>query len=375
MGLNKRYKLGELIEQCTDINYAGKYTASDVMGMTITKEVIPTKANVEKTDLSKFLIIKPYEFIYNPRTHGKRIGFGYNDTGKSFIISWNNIGFRIKAEAKRNVVSEYLFMHFNRLEWDREACYRSWGTSTEVFSWDALCKMEIELPSIENQRKAIDTYQAMKNNLETYEDALEDLKLTCDGFIDDLKRRYVNTKLGRYLHYSDKRNEEDLDLSHVRGLSIEKKLIPTKANMQDVGLGKYKILEPKQFAYVPVTSRNGEKITIALNDSTDRYLVSSAYEVFGVDTDMLCPEYLMMLFNRPEFDRYARFHSWGSARETFDWAEMCDVKIPLPDIKIQRAIADIYNCYIERKRIAEEFREQLKNICPLLLRGATEATD
>ncbi len=375
MGLNKKYRIGVLIEQCTDINDNGEYTATDVMGMTITKEVIPTKANVENTDLSNFLVIGPKEFIYNPRTHGKRIGFGFNDSDKSFLISWNNIGFRVKKEAEEFVIPEYLFMHFNRLEWDREACYRSWGTSTEVFSWDALCGMEIELPSRITQQKVVDIYNGMKDNLATYESGLEDLKLTCDVFMEDLKKKYSGAKLEKCLQYSDRRNDEDLDLSHVRGLSIDKKLIPTKANMQDVGLEKYKILEPSQFAYVPVTSRNGGKITIALNDTDEKYLVSSAYEVFAVNPDIVCPAYLMMFFSRPEFDRYARFHSWGSAREAFDWTELCNVEIPLPDIKIQRAIADIYSCYIERKRIADELREKLKNICPLLLRGALMSTD
>lgn len=373
MGLNRKYKLGALIEQCTDINDNGEYTAEDVRGMTITKEVITTKANVENTDLSNFLIIRPKEFIYNPRTHGKRIGFGFNDSDTSFIISWNNIGFRVKKEAEKIVIPEYLFMHFNRLEWDREACYRSWGTSTEVFSWDALCGMEIELPRFEAQQKAVDIYNGLKENLAAYESGLEELKLTCDGFIEDIKKKIPAAKLESYLQYSDRRNDEDLDLSYVRGLSIDKKLIPTKANMQDVGLAKYKLLEPGQFAYVPVTSRNGDKITIALNDTDEKYLVSSAYEVFGIDENEICSAYLMMFFNRSEFDRYSRFHSWGSVRESFDWSELCRVEIPLPDINIQRAIADIYSCYIERKRIAEELKEQLKNICPLLLKGAIMA--
>lgn len=180
MGLNKKYRMGTLIEQCTDINNKGEYTASDVMGMTITKEVIPTKANVKNTDLSKFLVIGPKEFIYNPRTHGKRIGFGFNDSDSSFIISWNNIGFRVKKEAEKIVIPEYLFMHFNRLEWDREACYRSWGTSTEVFSWDALCRMKIELPSYMVQQKVLGIYSGMKENMAAYESGLDDLKLTCD---------------------------------------------------------------------------------------------------------------------------------------------------------------------------------------------------
>ena len=370
MAQNKKYRLGELIEQCTDVNNDGEYTASDVMGMTITKEIIPTKANVDSTDLKSFLVIKPKEFIYNPRTHGKRIGFGFNDTDTSFIISWNNIGFKIKQSSKEIVVPEYLFMHFNRLEWDREACYRSWGTSTEVFSWDALCGMNITLPPLPTQQKAVAVYNELKENLAAYESGLEDLKFTCDGFMEELRKKYEDTKLGQYIKEVDCRNEGALDLSKVRGISTEKSLIATKANMQGVNLDNYKELKPNQFVYVADTSRRGDKVAIALNDTEETFLVSSIYTVFETKQEELCPEYLMMFFSRSEFDRYSRFHSWGSARETFDWSEMCNVKIPLPDIKIQKSIADIYSCYIERKRIAEELREELKNICPLLLRGA-----
>lgn len=121
MGLTK-YKLGELIELVQDTNSELQYGPDDVKGMTITKEVIPTKANVSETDLSKFLVVHPGEFIYNPRTHGKRIGFGYNNTNDNFIISWNNIAFKVKPSMKKIVLADYLFLHFKRDEWDREAC-------------------------------------------------------------------------------------------------------------------------------------------------------------------------------------------------------------------------------------------------------------
>lgn len=112
MGLTK-YKLGELIELVQDTNSELQYGPDDVKGMTITKEVIPTKANVSETDLSKFLVVHPGEFIYNPRTHGKRIGFGYNNTNDNFIISWNNIAFKVKPSMKKIVLADYLFCTLN----------------------------------------------------------------------------------------------------------------------------------------------------------------------------------------------------------------------------------------------------------------------
>ena len=145
--------------------------------MTITKEIILTKANVSTIDLSKFLVIHHGDFVFNPRTHGKHIGFGYNDTNKDFIISWNNIGFHVKKSMKKIIIPEYLFMHFNRNEWDREACFRSWGSSTEVFSWETLCDMQLILPPLEIQKKYVSIYKAMLENQKAYESGLDDLKL------------------------------------------------------------------------------------------------------------------------------------------------------------------------------------------------------
>lgn len=187
MGLS-RYKLGELIELVTETNSDLKYQENDVRGMTITKEIIPTKANVKNTDLSKFLVVHPNEFIFNPRTHGKKIGFGYNNSNKAFLISWNNIAFSLSEYGRKLALPKYLFLHFNRSEWDRAACFSSWGSSTEVFSWNALCDMDIDLPPLAIQQKYVDVYNAMVANQKAYERGLEDLKLTCDAYIEDLRR-------------------------------------------------------------------------------------------------------------------------------------------------------------------------------------------
>jgi type I restriction enzyme, S subunit len=350
------------------------------MGMTITKEIIPTKANVTDTDLQNFWVVHPNEFIYNPRTHGTRIGLGFNNTDKAFIISWNNIAFRVKKEMLDILTPEYLFMHFNRDEWDREACYQSWGTSTEVFTWDALCSLKLTLPSLSVQQKYVAVYKALQKNLATYENGLEDLKLTCDGFIDKIKNEKSDVedvkhcRLGDLIELFDERNTDGkYTLDDVKGISIEKKFIETKADMKDVSLDPYILVKPDCFAYVTVTSRNGNKITLAHNDSTNTYIVSSSYIVFRIShPELLLSGYLSLLFTRSEFDRYARFSSWGSARETFDWNEMCDVKIPLPSIEIQQDIVNIYNVYIERQRIAAELRQKIKTLCPLLIKGSLE---
>lgn len=371
MALTK-YCLGDLLELTTETNANNEYGARDVRGMTITKEIIPTKADVSNTDLSKFLVVHPGEFVFNPRTHGKKIGFGYNDTDSSFLISWNNIAFRIKDSMRDKVLSEYLFFHFNRAEWDREACYRSWGSSTEVFTWEALCEMELDLPSITVQQKYVDIYNSMLANQRCYERGLEDLKLVCDAYIENLRRKTPTQKIGVYLTQSDRRNDIGLTVESVRGLATSKAMIPTKADMDGVSLNNYKVVPPRYIAYVPDTSRRGDKVSLGFNDTDETFLVSSISTVFGTDLSVLIPEYLMLFLTRSEFDRYARFNSWGSARETFNFEDMCDVEIPIPDISVQKAIADIFTAYNTRKLINERLKAQIKDLCPILVKGAVE---
>ena len=220
MKLNK-VKVGSLIEQISDTNNDLKYGEKDVKGMTIYKEIIPTKADTNGADLSKYIIIKPKEFVYNPRTHGKKIGLGYNDTDETIIISWNNIGFKIKEEKTDEILPDYLFLNLNRDEWDRQACFQSWGSSTEVFSWNTLCDMEIDLPDVNIQQKYVNIYQALIKNQKLYEKGLDDLKLVCDGYIENLRKNSELKELEHYIIRYDERNKEN-KIKNVKGVSTSK---------------------------------------------------------------------------------------------------------------------------------------------------------
>ena len=150
-------------------------------------------------------------------------------------------------------------------------------------------------------------------------------------------------RLGDYIRPVDVRNR-DLKVTRLLGVSITKEFMPSIANIVGTDLSTYKVVTKGQFAYGPVTSRNGDKISVALLDEFDDAIISQAYSVFEViDKNALEPEYLMMWFRRSEFDRYARFKSHGSAREVFDWDEMCEVLVPIPSIEKQREIVAEYN--------------------------------
>lgn len=280
--------------------------------------------------------------------------------------------FRVKDDCKQILEAIWLYMFFNRPEFDRYVITNSWGSSTEFYNWEDICSISLDLPPIDIQKKYVAVYNAMLANQQSYERGLEDLKLTCDAYIEELRRNIPSVAIGKYLIPSDERNTLNLSADSVRGLSVSKDMIETKANMNGVSVSNYKIVPPRYIAYVSDTSRRGDKMSLGFNRTKETFLVSSISTVFKTDTRYLLPEFLMLYICRDEFDRYARFHSWGSARETFDWDEMCDVRIPIPAIEIQQDIVNIYEAYLTRKEINEKLKTQIKNLCPILIKGSIE---
>lgn len=175
-------------------------------------------------------------------------------------------------------------------------------------------------------------------------------------------------RLGDYIRMVDVRNKDEA-VTKLLGVSISKEFISSIANTIGTDMSTYKIVKRNQFAYGPVTSRNGEKVSIALLTKEDQVIISQAYTVFEIkNVSELLPEYLMMWFRRPEFDRYARFHSHGSAREIFDWSEMCDVELPIPDIDRQREIVAKYEALSRRIRQNEQMISKLEETAQTLYR-------
>lgn len=175
-------------------------------------------------------------------------------------------------------------------------------------------------------------------------------------------------RLGDYIREVNVRNSE-LKVTNLLGLSVSKEFMPSIANTIGTDMSAYKIVERGQFVYIADTSRRGDKIAIALLNKYDNAIVSQAYTVFEVnDHEALLPEYLMMWFRRPEFDRYARFHSHGSAREVFDWDELCNVMLPIPSIVRQREIVEEYETLSRRIRLNEQMIARLEETAQSLYR-------
>ena len=174
----KKYLFSELIEEITELNTELLYGLDDIVGVTIEKGLIPTIANLTKTELNKFYIVKPDTFVFNPRTHGVRLGMGYNDTENTYITSWNNVAFKVKDEARTLLNPEYLWLYFNRTEWDRETNYHAWGSSTIVFSWNTFRNLSIKLPEKEVQDKIVRQYKVIKNRIKLKKQINDNLAAT-----------------------------------------------------------------------------------------------------------------------------------------------------------------------------------------------------
>lgn len=175
-------------------------------------------------------------------------------------------------------------------------------------------------------------------------------------------------RLGDYIREVDVRNR-DLKVTKLLGVSISKEFMPSIANTIGTNMSSYKVVEPWQFAYGPVTSRNGDKVSIALYKDGEKAIVSQAYTIFEVTNKLeLLPEYLMMWFRRSEFDRYARFMSHGSAREIFSWEEMCDIELPVPPIDQQRKIVAEYNAIQQRIKLNEQIIVKLEETAQAIYR-------
>lgn len=366
MGLTK---LGRYIELFDERNTDGDYGADTVVGLSTQKEIIKTKANLQGVSLDSYKIFPPDSFAFVPDTsrRGDKMSLAFNRTEDTYLVSSISVVFKTIDSQKLN--STYLYIYFNRPEFDRYARFNSWGSAREAFSWEDMCDIDIDLPPIEIQQKYVDIYNSMLANQQCYERGLADLKMVCDAYIEKLRKETKSEQIGQYIEGVSENNNE-LSVTHVQGVEASGSFMDTKANMQGVDTGKYTIVRKGYFAYNPSRINIG---SIALYTEDDPCVISPMYIVFKVKEKCeILAEYLMLWFRRKEFQRYTWFNAAGSVRDTFDFNLMCEVEFPFPSIEIQRDIVNIYNVYLERKAINEKLKAQIKDICSILIKGSLE---
>lgn len=367
------YKIGDLVTPVDERNVDG---LTNFYGININKEFMPTAANTEGLDESNYKVVRKNRFVFSGMQTGRdgciRISMYSHD--EPIIVSPAYITFEVTNTEV--IIPSYFFMLFLSKEKDRLGAFYSDGSIRSNLDWDRFCDIELTLPDKKIQEKFVDIYNALCANQQSYERGLEDLKLVCDAYIEQLRRDMTCESLEGYIeevirYVGDSTEYSSTDILGIS--SIEKRFMETKANTTGLSLESYKIVCPNEFSFNPNTARMGDRIPIALNDTGKDRLVSAIYPVFKIKKDTLIPEYLMMWFKRAEFDRYARFNSWGSAREVFNYRDFQEVKIPIPSLEIQKSIVSIFNIYTERKSINEKLVNKLKEICPVLIRGSVES--
>ena len=272
--------------------------------------------------------------------------------------------------SKSNLLSsDYLFMYFNRPEFDRYARFNSWGSARETFDWDTMCDIDIELPDLPTQQKYVDIYKAMVANQQSYEHGLEDLKLVCDGYIEDLRRKMPCEKIGPYIRECNEKNDNNA-ITLFQGVTVDHVFTDPKRVAEDSENGS--VVRTGQFAFNKVMKAHNTKLPIALREGPD-CVVSNSYQVFEViDEKKLLPKYLLLWMNRAETQRYAGFISFGTTRDIFSFEDMGEISIPIPNIETQQAIVNIFTVYQKRVEINEQLKAQIKDICPILIRGSLE---
>lgn len=369
MALSK-VRLGDYLKIYRENCGISNLTCWDVSGVNKDKEFFEPAKQVGE-DTSNYKIVPPDYFACNLMHIGRDVvlPIALNRTRKPKYVSPAYTVFYLTNEEA--ILKDFLFIYLNSSEKDRFFWFHCDGSVRDGMDWNVFCDMEIELPPIEVQQKYVDIYQGMVNNQKAYERGLEDLKLVCDAMLDKLKKDNGAKKLGDILKCIDVRNK-DLITATVVGININKELFPTVADLENTDLKKYKVLCNNQFAYSPMQTGRDESIRISLYTEDDPVLVSPAYFVLQLMDDEILPEYVMMWFLRAEFDRYGCFLSDGSVRASLDLNRFFEIEIPVPLSVVQKSIVDIFKVYNTRKRINEQLKVQIKDICPILIKGSID---
>ena len=357
-------EIGERLKRLDIRNSDSK--VKDVKGLSVSKQFREPTSKVDRENLASYKVVENGQFAFVQTTNNEKcLVVCLSSYKMPIVVSSVNEVFEIEDTTK--LLPEYLFLQFKRPEFDRYARFNSWGSARETFTWEDMCRVKIPLPPIEVQRAYVKAYQGLSTLIEQNEALVKELEKTAQACVVEGREKWSMVEIGQFIEQRDERNTGE-EVSISQGISNLKFFQEPKQVSSSPKTDK--IVRTGYFAYNRATTRNGEKISIALRERVD-CTVSSAYCVFEViRKDKLNPQFLLLWFKRSEFDRYARYHSKGSAHEFFEWEDMCRVKIPLPPIEVQRAIVALYTCAEEARKIAAEARELLKKACPAMVQSA-----
>lgn len=363
MGLS-RYKLGELIEQRREKNC----NIEDLIIRGVSREGFIKPKQID-ADTSIYNVFYKKDFVFNPaRMELNSIALNLNFE-KAICSSLYEVFYVTRTDV---LLPEYLNLIIKRDEFARRCWFEAIGSARNYFRVVNLSEFYIDLPPLAIQQKYVNVYNAMVANQKAYERGLDDLKLTCDAYIEDLSTCDWH-KIGNYIKRNRKRNQEKkFTKAGVKGFNNDGLFIePMRLFSGDIST--FKIITKNDFVYNSRINSTIKKLSIVINEAED-VIVSPAYESFYIEKDkeLLYPFYLYMLLQRESFARKVLFNSFGSSTIVFGFDDLSEIEIPIPSFSEQVAIANLYKVYKERWSINEKLKAQIKSICPILIKGSIE---
>lgn len=359
----KWVRLGDYISQRRENNSSLKYGVDLIEGVNSDGEFQPTKAITDNINLKPYKVVRHGDIVYDPSR--LNIGSLAYRTGGMCIVSHLYQVFHIKEKYQSTLTAEFLTLYLRRSEFYRYVDYDNFASQRAEYNLRKLGELLIPLPSPAEQQKVVNVWRAFREIKVQNEAKAAPLMQLCQSYIQELKHKYPMQEIGPYIHRIDERNTDN-KIKEVRSVSVSKNFNATNAKVDKNNLSNYKIVRENQISFVQTTG-NEKCLCAAINHLGFPIVVTSVNEVFETDEKYLLADYLHLIFRRTETDRYARFNSWGSARETFTWGDMTRFAIPLPSIEVQQAIVNIYKCANEAKQIAEEADRLSREVCPALL--------
>lgn len=368
--MESKYKIGPFIVLVDEKNKEGY--DYPVLGINKDKTFMPTVANMEGINTSKYKIVRKGTFVFSGMQTGRDvcIRIGLYDKDQPALISPAYTTFVL--DERKEIIPEYFFLFFNRDESDRYGAFISDSSVRANLDWNRFLDIEIPLPSLSEQQKIVNAWKALREIKEQNEAIAAPLMQLCQSYIQDLKHsEYKKIKIGDGIKLYNKINISGVNYA-VLGLNKEKTFMPTAANAISLDLSKYKIVQKGIFAFSGMQTGRDKCIRIALYEDDNAAVISPAYTTFSINEEKeLVPEYVMLLFKDPEKDRLGWFYSDSSVRSNLDWDRFIDIEIPLPPLSVQQAIVNIYNCANEAKKIAAEADRMSREVCPALIQHAT----
>ena len=361
-----KVKLSGIVSVFDKRNTEGK--ALPVYGINKDNEFMPTVANLEGVDTSKYKILTKGVFAFNGMHVGRDIAIpiGKYNFDSDALISPAYTTFTINKN--HNLLVEYFEVIIRVDEFDRLAWFYCDSSVRGGLDWKRFLDIEIPLPSLSEQQKVVNAWKAFREIKEQNEAKAAPLMQLCQSYIQELKHKTKATyRIGKAIRLQDETNTEN-KLYDVLGLNKDKEFMPTVANLENVSLKKYKVVSKGQFAFSGMQTGRDICIRISLYEKDVPALISPAYTTFTLDEkEPFLPEYMMLVFKNPEMDRLGWFYSDSSVRSNLDWNRFLDIEIPYVPLDVQRAIVNIYKCANEAKQIAAEADRLSREVCPALL--------